>query len=138
MQLMISEILNKVESFTTTEQKIEWLRSQRTPALIEVLQYIYNPTRVLYTDKAPKHVLDMAPAELSYNSLFAEYRRLYIFLASTKINPKRKTELLIQMLESIHPSDAALLTSIVDKTVKIAGCNLKLVQKAFPDINFTT
>jgi hypothetical protein len=136
MQLMISEILDKIQTYESTEDKIAWLRKNRTPALLEILQYCYNPSRVLFTNTAPKHILDMAPPELSYNSLFSEYKRLYIFLDSTKINPKRKMELLIQMLESIHPSDAALLVSIVNRTIKIPGCNSKLVQRSFPDVNF--
>jgi hypothetical protein len=47
----------------------------------------------------------------------------------------RRETLFIQLLESIHPKDAILLSSIKDKKIPFKGLTKKIVHQAFPDIN---
>jgi hypothetical protein len=133
MKLLVSEVLEKLDSLKTKEEKIDWLRTNHSPALIEVLKYIYNPSYKLFTTVIPSNYKpDMSPVGLSWSTLYNEHRKLYIFLESTKITPKRKTELLLQMLESIHPTESQLLCDIIAKKAKYAGVNLKFLGECFP------
>jgi hypothetical protein len=68
------------------------------------------------------------------NSLYVEYRRLYIFSESFKLPAKRKEDLLAQILESIDVSDAVLLTKVIGKDISEYGITPALVNQAFPGL----
>lgn len=140
---MISEVLERVNTVKTKEEKIHILRSSDTPALRQVLYYAVNPDIVFYRNTLPEYKKDDSPEELSFSSLYSEYRRLYIFLnevlefnmTGKKTRFEKKNEILISMLESIHKKDSDLLASMIDGTFKQKyKINLKIVQEAFPNL----
>ena len=68
--------------------------------------------------------------------LYQEIRKMYIFTKnrrSAQIAQFKRENVFIELLESIHPQDAALMCSVKDKKLPYKGITQKLVQEAFPD-----
>lgn len=134
MYLLVSEVLKNVSNAKTSKEKIEILRQNDGPALKEILKIAYTPNVKFFVDKCVNYVDDGAPIGHSFSSLFQEYKRLYIFLESTNVKPERKKEILIQILESIHSSEAKLLVDIIEKNMSKYNLNKKLINEAFPGL----
>lgn len=140
---MIHEVLDAVKNTTEKNEKINILRSNNTQALREVLRYCFLSHLKFFTNQIPKYKIDNAPEGLSFNSLFNESRRFYILteesvefaISGKKTNPIRKNQILIQILENIHPKEAEVLSHmIVGDFSKHYGITKKLVEEALPNI----
>ena len=72
------------------------------------------------------------------NTLYQEIPKCSIFVkghpASAKLKPQRMKELLIQILESLHPTEAALYMQMLKKKSKVKGLTSKLVLEVFPNM----
>ena len=64
--------------------------------------------------------------------------KCYIFVKgnpkSAKLKPQRMKELLIQILESLHPTEAVLYMQMLKKKSKVKGLTSKLVLEVFPNM----
>lgn len=60
---------------------------------------------------------DAAPIGMSPANLMMELRRFYIFTPERPLPKVRKESLFIQLLESLHPSEAKLLCAIKDQSL---------------------
>jgi hypothetical protein len=134
MTLLISEVLDLINAAKTTDEKLRVISDNWTPGLKNVLRYMYDPNIKFFTDKLPDYKPDYAPIGISYSSLHNESKKLYIFHSETKISAARKNVLLIQMLETIHEKDAALLCSIIAKTAKLDKLPYKTLKEKIPQI----
>lgn len=143
MQKMIHEILNEVATSTEKTKKIDLLRQHNCQALREVLRYGMSPQLKFFTQEVPKYRVDNAPEGMSFNSLFNESRRFYILtqpevergICGKTTALKRKQEILVQILENIHPGEAQLMESIVrGDFAKKYGLTKKLIEEAIPYI----
>jgi hypothetical protein len=83
------------------------------------------------------------PIGHSWNTLFNESKRFYIFtkpeiefqLVQKTTTPKRKSEILVQMLENIHPDEAKIMECMITKDfTKRYNINKKLVEEAYPNM----
>lgn len=143
-QLTISEVLNKVASANNRGIKIKILRENITPALRTILKYVFHPAYKFYTNKAPKYTPDHAPTGLSFSNLFSEHRKFYIYAhqsverqitKGTVTSIPRKEQLLIQMLESIHPNESVVVEHMINGTfTKFTTIDKKLVDEALPGL----
>lgn len=144
MTLLISEIIDLVNTAKSKQEKIDLLRKHNCPALREVLKYAYHPGVKFFTNDRPNYRPDHSPIGLSFSSLYNEYKKLYIFLDPvlesniTKKGPTRndrKMQILLQMLESIHPSESELLIDVMTKNMKkYKTINKALIEEALPGL----
>lgn len=132
MQLLISEILEKVAKQNTSKDKANFLRAHSTAALQEVLKYAYDPKIIWYCEKPPAYTPDPAPEGLEYTTLMLEYRRLYIYTKENPVAEKRKNELLTQLLESLNPSESKVVEQMI--AGEIPGIDREVVDLAFPNL----
>lgn len=134
MFLLISERLEPIRKMKTNEEKVEALR--RIPALghgvKSVLKYAYDPVIELDFKRLPDFKPDRAPAGQNPDSLYNQVKYFYVLDKRTKIDLKRKENVLLNILESIHPDDAALVGEML--TRKIKNIPKGVVEKAWPDI----
>jgi len=140
---MIHEVLDEVSKQTDKNLKIQILRKNNTPALREVIRYVFSKNLKFFTNQVPKYKIDNVPEGMSFNSLFNETKRFYILteqntefsMTGKHTNLKRKMEILTQILENIHPREAEVLESMVrgdfDKKYNL---NKKVAQEAFPGL----
>lgn len=136
-------MFEEIAAATDKNQKIQLLRQYNCQTLREVLRYSLLPQLKFFTEKAPPHKQDPAPEGMSFNSLFNESRRFYIltrpqteFALSGKVTSEaRKQQILIQILENIHPKEAELLKTMIDGTfTKKYGITKKLIEEALPQV----
>jgi hypothetical protein len=83
-------------------------------------------------------VPDDAPMGLNPSSLHSEIPKCTVFAQghpkSKGVTEKRMTELLIQVLESMHPSESMIFEQMMKKKLKVNGLTEKLVLEVFPDL----
>lgn len=135
MRLGIFQVLEKASEIKSTEEKINFLRANGSPALQQILKYACDPTIVWdLPEGAPPYTPCIYPAQEM--RLFAETRRLYLFVkgGNPNLTKIKREALYIELLESIHPEDAKLLVSIKDKKIPYKGITTKLVKEAFPGL----
>ena len=134
------EIFDEFESAKNKKEKMNVIEKNLSNTLVDVLKLTYHPSFKWKIKELPENYRvpnDMLPG-ITYDSLNAQLRRLYIFLEGNQtaetIGDKRRNELLIQMLESIEPREAEILLGIFQKDLGVKGLDYKFVKEAFPDL----
>ena len=87
-------------------------------ALRIIFEYSFLPDRKFCLPTGtPPFKRDDSPIGMAESNLLTELRRLYIFTPQRELTPVRRETLFIQLLESVHPSEAALLCAVKDQTL---------------------
>ena len=53
---------------------------------------------------------------------------------SSKLNPIRRERMFIDILEAVHPRDAEILVSMINKKSPVKGLTKTVVKEAFPEL----
>jgi hypothetical protein len=135
----IPQIFDEVNRAPTRAAKIAALRAYDHPILRGMLQINFNPeVKLQLPAGTPPYKRDeKIPAGYSETNLFAEFRRMYIWLdPNINLNKMKKEQLFIQMLEGIHWTEADDLCLAKDKKLETKYKTIKedLVREAFPDV----
>jgi hypothetical protein len=108
--------------------------------LEQVLQYAMHPELnfdLPVSDPPFKRDLDV-PLGMSYSTLQLESKRLYLFLKGygDNIQPQRKEQLFIDMLEGLHPTEADVLLMMKNKNLEEFYPNITydLVYNTIPEL----
>jgi len=130
-------IFGEVAKAKTKDQKKETLIKYDNSALRELLRYAFDPNlKFLLPPGTPPHRYAGDTKEPNPTYLYGLVRKLYLFVegGNTALKQARREYLFIEMLESIHPSEAELLLQVKDKKVKCRGLTYNLVKNTFPDL----
>ena len=130
-------IFGEVEKAKTKDQKKETLIKYDNSALRELLRYAFDPNlKFLLPPGTPPHRYAGDTNEPNPTYLYGLVRKLYLFVkgGNPHLEQARREYLFIEMLESIHPSEAELLLQVKDKKVKCRGLTYNLVKNTFPDL----
>lgn len=135
--LLVYEVFEAVGKATKREDKIKILRENDTIALRDVLQGIYD-SRVswLLPTGAPPPYEPADPRSVPAN-LLTQNRQFTYFVKGGKgdnINALKRESIFIRLLESIHPKDAELLISMINRKAPAKTVTLKLIEEAFPNL----
>ena len=150
-QTLISEVLQRVSNAKVKSDKIKVLREYKSPALTKILlcnfatnvHFVFPPGKTPYTpSKKPKGV--------DHTRLFTEHRFIDKFIVKKiggivfygcsmeprpRIQQLKKEQMWMQLMESLHPEEAALLDLVKDKKLntryKVSRQN---VIDAFPEL----
>ena len=135
MKLSIAEILKKASEIADENARINWLRQNNSPVLETILRGAYDPSIKwqLPEGEPPYKPNDLVDQE---NRLFAEARKLYLFIEGGNPNLKqlRRESLFIELLETVDPEDAKLLLAIKDKKLPYPNLTPQFINKVFPGI----
>ena len=139
MKLLVSEVLLKANKVANKKDRIAFLQEHDSPALRDIIRIAYDDDVVsLLPVGSPPYKEDDAPVGHAPSSLYKEFRQFkYFFKGSIgeKLKPMKRETLFVQLLESIHASEAKLLVRAKDKDMKnIPGVTKKLCQEAFPGL----
>jgi len=138
MRLSLHEVLELVTKEKATEKKVEILQKNSTPTLKMVLKMNFDPSIEFdLPPGAPPYKTDKnIPDGFSDTNLYAEARRLYLFLKEKDLPKVKKETMFIQMLEGLHHTEAELLIALKDKKLypKYKGLTERVVRMAFPDL----
>jgi hypothetical protein len=130
------EIFDELEKAKDTATRINILRFNQTPALLDYFRYVYDPNVKFCVETIPTYKPDTStPVGMSYTSIDQEIKRAYLFIQNHPKRPreltdKRTTELLIQVLENLEGKEAALFVEMIQKKSPVSRL---LVEMAFPN-----
>lgn len=136
MRLSISEVLNRVKNADTIQKKLQLLKTSENMALISVLQYGLHPDAAFDVVLPTNYKLNDKPKGYEDMTLWTEARRLYIFSTTyNRISSKKKTELLLTILENLPSDDATLVLAIINRNFEeTTGITSEIVESAFPGL----
>jgi len=137
MKTTIPQIFEDVENASSKDSKIKVLRAYDHPILKGMLQINFDPNVKLdLPEGEPPFKKDTTiPVGYSETNLYAEFRRMYVWLdPNINLTRHKKEQLFIQMLEGIHWSEAEALCLAKDRKLHTKYKTLKedMVREAFP------
>ena len=136
MDLLISEILDKVSKVKTKQEKVNILREHNHPSLRMVIKSSFdaNIEWALPEGEVPFTRND-APEGTEHSSLSYESRKLYHFIkgGNPQISQNKRESMFVQMLEGLHESEADVLVAAKDKKLHqvYKGLSAPVVKEAF-------
>jgi len=109
---------------------------------VEVLRHLlrgtFDPKVQWAINEQPDYTPQNTPEGVSPNTLYNEIPLCSMFVkdhpASAKLKPERMKILLIQIMESLHPTEAELYMQMLKKKSKVKGLTSKLVLEVFPNL----
>jgi hypothetical protein len=111
MRKYIVEILDEVNKEPTALAKY-----REDAALKFVFQYAFIPEQKFdLPEGEPPFKPDPAPIGMTPTNFTQEVRKFYVFTKARQLPKLRREQLFIQLLESVHPSEAKLLVAIKDQ-----------------------
>ena len=142
MDLLISEILEKVSKVKTKKEKVKLLQKYNHDALRMVIKSSFDPKiEWALPDGDVPYTRNDAPEGTEHTSLSYESRKLYHFIkgGDNQITQNKREAMFVQMLEGLHESEAAVLVAAKDKKLHqmYKGLSKNVVVEAFNwDDNF--
>ena len=138
--VMIGKILDEFEEAKSRQEKKDVLEKYKEVAVLRhLLRGTFDPRVEWLIDEEPDFKKDdITPEGEQPNSLYIEIPKCSLFVkghpSSAKVQLKRLREILIQILESLHPTEAALYMQMLKKKSKVKGLTSKLVLEVFPNM----
>ena len=136
MDLLISEILEKVSKVKTKKEKVSLLQQYNHPSLRMVIKASFDPKIewALPEGDVP-YTRNEAPEGTEHSSLSYESRKLYHFIkgGNNQITQNKREMMFVQLLEGLHESEAAVLVAAKDKKLHqvYKGLSKNVVVEAF-------
>ena len=136
MELLISEILDKVSKIKSKKDKVKFLQDNNTDSLRMVLKSAFDPKiKWLLPEGDVPYKRNDAPEGTEHSVLAYEARKLYHFIegGNADITQGKRETMFIQMLEGLHESEADVLCAAKDKVLhqKYKGLSEPVVKEAF-------
>jgi hypothetical protein len=133
----VFEIVEEFEKATNKKGRLEVLqRYSGNQALTDVLRGMFDEVLVFNLPEGRPPYVSNIPESVP-SSLLKEHRQFGYFVKGAKGDrlPSYKREnMFIGLLESIHPADAEIVLSMVEKKSPVKFLTKKLVQEAFPKL----
>jgi hypothetical protein len=135
----IYEVFDEFEAAKTKKDRLNVIEKNLSKTLVDVLQYTFHPHFQWIVKEMPENYKtpDTKPG-LSRCQLSTEIRKLYLFQkgheTAENLTPRKRNELLIQLLESIEPREAEVIIGIFKKDQGVEGLNYEFVKEAFPQL----
>lgn len=136
----IYEVFDDFKAAKTKKDRVDVLRKNDTWALKQVLLGTFHKGVEFNVDNIPEFKRDdNLPPGMSYNHMTDALNKIYLFMKNNPRTPaaltdKRKTELLIQLLESLEPKEADVFISILKKDLKVPYLTEALIHETFPGL----
>ena len=136
--LTIHEILTRVGTRKTKEERMEVLKEYNCLALRDVLKGGFDDSiQFLLPEGEPPY--EPAPEMNPPSSLYKmskQFRYFAIGGPGEQLPRARVEQMFIRVLESIHPKDAELVIAVKDKQLagRYRGLSKKLVEETFPTL----
>jgi|694.fasta_scaffold00075_139 hypothetical protein len=135
----IYEVLDDFRNVKTKQDRIDVLRKNDSYALRNVLLGTFNPDIQYTVTEIPAFKREQMPAGMSYGHMTEALSRVYLFVkgnprVSPDLTDKRKTEILIQILESLEEKEADVFAGMLKKDLNVPYLTPLLVNEAFPGL----
>ena len=136
MDLLISEILDKVSKAKTKQNKVALLKEYDSPSLRMVIKSSFDPKiKWSLPEGEVPFKRNEAPAGTEHSTLAYESRRLYHYIegGNPSLSQTKRETMFVQMLEGLHDTEADVLVAAKDKSLHQAykGLSANVVRDAF-------
>ena len=134
---LVSDVLEGQAKIQSKVDKIAYLRKMNSAPLRDILRMNFDDGVVTTLPTgAPPYKKDDMPDGMNYATLQNQYRKFAYFFKGkySNMNPIKRESLFLEILESIHPSDAEVFIAANDKNLKYKGLTKKLVIDSFPNL----
>ena len=134
------EVFDDFEKAKNKKERMGVIANNLSSTLVDVLKMTFHPNYKWKVKELPENyrVPDDVLPGLTYDSLNAQIRRLYIFQeghpTAETLTEKRRTDLLFQMLNSLEPREAEIIMGIFRKDQGVIGLDYRFVKEAFPQM----
>lgn len=133
MNKLIYEVLDEFEEAPTKKEKLDVLRQNWSPVLLQVFQLAYHPDiKWKINDWPAKYKIPETAPGIAFSSVRAELRRMYMFMegnpTAEKLSPQKREELLLVMLESLEYREAEVIVGILKKDLGVKGLTYKFIR----------
>jgi hypothetical protein len=140
MKLGIYEILHAVNTKKTKGERLEELKKHSSNEVLKtLLKMSFDPgLKWRLPEGTPPYT--PSPDMDQQGMLYSEFRRFYIWVEvderGANINPTRREQLWIDLLEHLHPQDAKVVSHVKDKDIPklYPHVTRKLVVEAWPEL----
>lgn len=131
----ISEILNEAAKMETFDASVQHLVKNDSFPLRTVLQGSFHPNIVFELPETDPPYSQNDPIAVE-GRFYGYAKKLDLFVRGGRpVSSQTKREMLfIEMLESIHPQDAAMVLRMVKKKEPVPGITAKMARAAFPGL----
>jgi len=134
------EVFDDFEKAKNKKERMDIIGSNLSKLLVDVLELTYHPQIQWMVKELPENYkipTDMLPG-ITYDTLHSTIRKMYMFRlddpTAASLTEKRRTELLIRMLESIEPRETEIILGIFQKDQHVKGLDYKFIKEAFPNL----
>lgn len=139
MKLNVYEYLNKFKELKTKTERVDFLRSNLDVEFHTVLQGTFHPNIQYHIKKPVRYIPREVPVGLSYQTMKHALSKVYLFVEGAASAPKTLTDqrreiILIQLLESMEPSEAEVFMNMLLKDLKIPYLTENLIREALPGL----
>ena len=136
MDLLISEILEKVSKIKSKKEKVTFLKQNDSDSLRMVIKSSFDPKMVwLLPEGEVPYEKNEAPEGTEHTNLHTEARKLYHYLegGNADLTQNKRETMFVQLLEGLHETDAEVLVAAKDKSLhrKFKGLSDNVVKEAF-------
>ena len=136
-KMEVYEILQKFENAKTKQERVKVLQQNDIMPLFDVLQGTFDDS-IQWNLPGGTPPYTPSSEESPPSSLLRQHRNFKYFVKglrdSSRLNPIRRERMFIDMLEAVHPKDAEILVSMINKKSPVKGLTKKLVQEVFPQL----
>lgn len=131
------EVFDEFENAPNKKAKQEVLRKYDGKFMRELLAHAFDPRAEWLIDELPEgyRIKDVPPG-MSYGSLGNEMRKFYLFNKhnpdAKKLTDRKRSDILIQILENLEPREAEVVMGIFRKDLGVPGLTYDFVKETFP------
>ena len=135
--LSIPRIFEDVAAANSIQARKKVLLENESNPLKDLLRYAFHPDiKFALPSGAPPYKCVGSPDEYNPTYLYPNIKKFYLYSEGGHdgLTQLRRESLFIQMLESLHPKEAAVVIQVKDKKLNYRGLTYKLVKNTFPEI----
>jgi hypothetical protein len=137
--LSIPEKLETISKINPFSERVKALQANSERSLNTILLYTFGDYKWKFTkEDIDKLEYKEPPADedvfIQGTNLNQEAKRLYIFVEGEKASKEKLSEILLVMLENLHPDEGKILKGMFEGNSPYKNITKKLVTTAFPDL----
>ncbi len=136
-KMEVFEILEKFEQAKNKQERVKVLKQHDIMPLLDVLRGTFDEA-IQWNLPGGTPPYTPSSEESPPSTLLRHHRNFKYFVKglreSSKLNPIRRERMFIDMLEAVHPRDAEILISMINKKSPVKGLTKTIVKEAFPEL----
>ena len=137
IKYQVYETLDRVSKAKSRTDKVSILQKESSNALRDVLRGTFD-NRIQWNLPAGDVPYNPSSDESPPTTLLKQHMNFKFFVKglreSERLTSVKREKLFLDMVETIHPRDAELIVTMINKKPPMKGITKKLVQEAFPEL----